>query len=80
MKKLQEPYAGFADAFLEQEVDGKALLVLKPKDVMDVFGMKMGWAAKLCEEIRAAAQDPKSRVMDCGELKGISNLLLITYT
>ncbi|XP_077496389.1 uncharacterized protein LOC144107256 [Amblyomma americanum] len=45
-------YAQYADEFRRQLIDGEALFLLNEQHLMDVMGMKLGPALKICDMIR----------------------------
>lgn len=51
--------ADYAEDFLMQEIDGQALMLLRPNHLMSAMSMKLGPALKICakiEEMLGAAQ------------------------
>lgn len=49
-------YAEYADEFRRQLIDGEALFLLNERHLMDVMGMKLGPALKICDMIKAMGE------------------------
>lgn len=49
-------YAGYAEEFRRQLIDGEALFLLNELDLVNVMGMKLGLALKMCEMIRVMGE------------------------
>lgn len=45
--------ADYAEDFLMQEIDGQALMLLKPDHLMSAMSIKLGPALKICAKIEA---------------------------
>ncbi|CAH0554527.1 unnamed protein product [Brassicogethes aeneus] len=55
---------GMGDGFIEQEIDGDALLALTQKDIFDLMDIKLGPAIKLYNSILLLRQQINNRVFD----------------
>ncbi|XP_007448419.1 PREDICTED: sex comb on midleg-like protein 1 [Lipotes vexillifer] len=58
LKRVDPQISGaLADLFMQHDIDGKALLLLKSDMMMKYMGLKLGTAVKLCHYIETLKQD-----------------------